>query len=168
MLKHVALYGLLGGVLIAVLRWVEYRWLIVDHSMSLYGGVIALIFAALGLWLGARRARQYEDDRVAPDSPKLLAGLAQTDVSAPPDGSDGVAARAAPNAPFPANDLGITPRELEMLALIAAGLSNKEIAARAFVSENTVKTHLSRVFDKLGAKRRTQAVQRAKQLRLIA
>jgi ATP/maltotriose-dependent transcriptional regulator MalT len=63
--------------------------------------------------------------------------------------------------------LGITPRELEILELIAAGLSNKEIAARAFVSENTVKTHSSRVFEKLGARRRTQAVQLAKELRLI-
>ena len=63
--------------------------------------------------------------------------------------------------------LGITPRELEILELIAAGLSNKEIAERVFVSENTVKTHLSRVFDKLGARRRTQAVQLGKALRLI-
>jgi len=63
--------------------------------------------------------------------------------------------------------LGITPRELEILELIAQGLSNKEIAARAFVSENTVKTHSSRVFDKLGARRRTQAVQLGKELRLI-
>jgi ATP/maltotriose-dependent transcriptional regulator MalT len=63
--------------------------------------------------------------------------------------------------------LGITPRELEILELIAEGLSNREIAARVSVSENTVKTHSSRVFDKLGARRRTQAVQLAKALRLI-
>ena len=53
--------------------------------------------------------------------------------------------------------LGITPRGLEILELIAEGLSNKEIATRVFLSENTVKTHLSCVFDKLGARRRTQA-----------
>ena len=63
--------------------------------------------------------------------------------------------------------LGLTPRELEILALIAEGLSNREIAERAYVSENTVKTHSSRIFDKLGARRRTQAVQRGKELRLI-
>ena len=63
--------------------------------------------------------------------------------------------------------LGITPRELEILELIAQGLSNREIAEKLFVSENTVKTHSSRVFDKLGAKRRTQAVQLGKELRLI-
>ena len=64
--------------------------------------------------------------------------------------------------------LGITPRELEVLQLIAEGLSNKEMAERLFVSENTVKTHTSRVFDKLGASRRTQAVQIAKSQGLIA
>jgi ATP/maltotriose-dependent transcriptional regulator MalT len=64
-------------------------------------------------------------------------------------------------------ELAITPRELEILGLIAAGLSNREIAERLFVSENTVKTHSSRVFDKLGAKRRTQAVQLGKEARLI-
>ena len=63
--------------------------------------------------------------------------------------------------------LRITPRELEILELIADGLSNREIAEKLFVSENTVKTHSSRVFDKLGAKRRTQAVQLGKVLRLI-
>ena len=68
----------------------------------------------------------------------------------------------------PAVSTELTPREREVLIQIAEGLSNKEIAAREFVSENTVKTHLSRVFDKLGAKRRTQAVQLAKQMRLIA
>jgi two-component system, NarL family, response regulator LiaR len=63
--------------------------------------------------------------------------------------------------------LGITARELEILALIARGLSNREIATQLFVSENTVKTHCSRAFDKLGAARRTQAVQRGKELGLL-
>ena len=64
-------------------------------------------------------------------------------------------------------ELQITPRELEMLGLIAEGLSNKEIAEKAFVSENTVKTHVSRLFGKLGARRRTEAVQIGKGSRLI-
>lgn len=74
--------------------------------------------------------------------------------------------------PFAVNEarlreLGITPREREILELIATGLSNREIAERLFVSENTVKTHSSRLFDKLSAKRRTQAVQIGKELGLI-
>ena len=75
-------------------------------------------------------------------------------------------------APFVPNTarqqtLGITARELEILALIARGLSNREIAMQLFVSENTVKTHCARAFDKLGAARRTQAVQRGKELGLL-
>ena len=75
-------------------------------------------------------------------------------------------------APFSLNeqrlkDLGITKRELEILELIAQGMSNREIAEKLFVSENTVKTHSSRLFDKLGAKRRTQAVQIGKEMGLI-
>ena len=64
-------------------------------------------------------------------------------------------------------NLGITKRELEILELIAQGLSNREIAEKLFVSENTVKTHSSRLFDKLSAKRRTQAVQIGKEMGLI-
>ena len=73
----------------------------------------------------------------------------------------------APFAPNTAQQqaLGITAREMEILALVARGLSNREIAAQLFVSENTVKTHCSRAFDKLGAARRTQAVQRGKELK---
>ena len=79
---------------------------------------------------------------------------------------------AQPAEPFVVDEerlsqLSITARELEILGLIASGLSNKEIADRLFVSENTVKTHSSRLFDKLGAKRRTQAVQIGKSARLI-
>jgi len=64
-------------------------------------------------------------------------------------------------------ELGLTPRELDILEAVAAGLSNREIAERLFVSENTVKTHAARVFSKLSAKRRTQAVQLAKEACLI-
>ena len=64
-------------------------------------------------------------------------------------------------------ELGVTPRELEILGLIAQGLSNREIAEKLFVSENTVKTHSSRLFDKLSAKRRTQAVQIGKEFGLL-
>jgi DNA-binding CsgD family transcriptional regulator len=145
MRKHILLYGLLGGVLIAGLQLIEYRWLVVAHSVEIYGGLVAAIFSGLGIWLGLRLTR-----RRAP--------VVVREVTAP--------------ASFVRDErklesLGITPRELEILELIARGLSNKEIAARVTVTENTVKTHTSRVFDKLGARRRTQAVQLGKELRLI-
>ena len=80
---------------------------------------------------------------------------------------------AAPKpAPFDGNpkavaSLGLSPRELVVLKELAAGRSNKEIARRLEVSPNTVKTHLARVYEKLGAERRTDAVNRARELGII-
>ena len=151
MRKTTLLFGLLGGALIALLKLIEYRFLVVEHSLEIYGGLVALVFSALGVWLG----------------PQAHSGARQTDVGARRRNGAGdrgvfVVDRMRLEA------LGITPREHEILGLIAAGLSNREIAERLFVSENTVKTHSSRLFDKLQAKRRTQAVQRAKEAGLIA
>jgi DNA-binding CsgD family transcriptional regulator len=147
MKRHVLLYGLLGGVLITLLKWSEYRFLVVEHSLEVYGGLVAVTFAAVGIWLGLKLTRPRETV-VVMEYPVRVEG------------------------PFTLNtskleELSITPRELEILRLIADGLSNREIADKLFVSENTVKTHSSRVFDKLGARRRTQAVQLGKQFGLI-
>jgi NarL family two-component system response regulator LiaR len=147
MRKHVLLYGLLGGVLIAGLKLVEYRWLVVEYRVEIYGGIVAVVFASVGIWLGLKLTRNTETVVVR-----------EVMVPAPVDFVRDQGKLSA---------LGITPREQEVLQLIAQGLSNKEIAERVFVSENTVKTHLSRVFDKLGARRRTQAVQLGKEMRLI-
>ncbi|HMH86024.1 MAG TPA: response regulator transcription factor [Gemmatimonadaceae bacterium] len=147
MRRHVLLYGLLAGVLIAALRLIEYRWLVLEHSVEIYGGLVAAVFATLGIWLGLRLTRHTETVVVR-----------EVEVPAPVN---------FVRDQSKVDSLGITPRELEVLELIAAGLSNKEIAERVYVSENTVKTHSSRVFDKLGARRRTQAVQLGKELRLI-
>jgi DNA-binding CsgD family transcriptional regulator len=147
MRKAVLLYGLLGGVLIAALKIIEYRWLVVEHSLEIYGGLVAAVFASVGIWLGHRLTRR-------PETVVVREVMVEAPVNFARDQGK-------------VESLGITPRELEILELIAAGLSNKEIAARVFVSENTVKTHSSRVFDKLGARRRTQAVQRGRELRLI-
>jgi len=145
--RDILLYGLCGGVLIAVLKLTEYRFLVVEHSVEIYGALVAVLFAGLGIWLGQTLTRKKSaviiKEVPAPVTSPFVAG--ETRVS----------------------QLGITPRELEILGLIATGLSNREIAGRLFVSENTVKTHSSRLFDKLGAKRRTQAVQIGKTARLI-
>jgi DNA-binding CsgD family transcriptional regulator len=146
MKKTVLLYGLLGGVLIAGLKLIEYRFLVVEHSLEIYGGLVALLFSILGIWLGLKLTKTRET-------------IIVKEVPAP----------TGPFAPDTARlaQLGITPREHEILQLIAAGLSNREIAEKLFVSENTVKTHSGRLFDKLQARRRTQAVQIAKEARLI-
>ncbi|HEU5183318.1 MAG TPA: helix-turn-helix transcriptional regulator [Gemmatimonadaceae bacterium] len=143
MKQHVFLYGLIGGVFVVVLRLIEYRYLVIEHSIEIYGGLVAAVFAGVGIWIGLRLTR------------------ARTTVV------ETVVVREVPvpvREPFVRDDaavavLGITPRELGILELIAVGLSTKEIAERIFVSENTVRTHASRLFDNLGAKRRRQAVQ---------
>ncbi len=151
MKKHILIYGLIyglcGGLLILALRLIEYRFLVIEHSVEIYGGLIALLFALLGGWLGLKLTKNKE-----------VVVLKEVLVSN--------------SAPFALNqerlrELSITPRELQILELIAKGLSNREIAEKLFVSESTVKTHSSRVFDKLSAKRRTQAVQIGKDFGLI-
>jgi len=146
-LRDILIYGVSGGVLIVLLKLTEYRFLVVEHSIEFYVALIAALLAGLGIWLGLTLTKK---------QPSTLFN----EIPAPAAG------------PFVADEsrltqLGITARELEILGLIAAGLSNREIAARLFVSENTVKTHSSRLFDKLGAKRRTQAVQIGRTARLI-
>jgi NarL family two-component system response regulator LiaR len=157
MKRHVLIYGLIAGVLIAALNLIQYRYLVVEHSVEIYGGLIAAVFSAVGIWLGLRitaRRQPTASDTISEPS------FAQR------------AATSAQGQPFLPDEkrlenLRITPRELEILNLIAQGMSNREIADKLFVSENTVKTHSSRVFDKLGAKRRTQAVQLGKELGLL-
>ena len=153
MKKTVLGYGILAGVLIALLKLVEYRYLVVEHSLEIYGGIIAAMFAALGIWLGLKLTKT----RVVTREVHVPI---EVRVPIPVDG------------PFQRNEkrleeLGITARELEILEAMAAGLSNREIAERLFVSENTVKTHANRLFTKLSAQRRTQAVQLAKEAGLI-
>ena len=147
MKRHILIYGLVGGLLILLLKVIEYRFLVLEHSIEIYGGLIAALFAGLGVWLGLKLTRKKE---------KVI--IKEVRIAAPER--------------FTLNqsrlqELGITPRELEILELIARGLSNREIAEQLFVSENTVKTHSSRLFDKLSARRRTQAVQLGKEFGLI-
>jgi DNA-binding CsgD family transcriptional regulator len=147
MKRHVLIFGLVGGVLITALQWTEFQFLVIEHSIEIYGGLIAAIFAAFGIWLGIKltKTRQkivIQEVRIAAVAPFVRDEKKR-------------------------DDLGITRRELEILELVAQGMSNREIATQLFVSENTVKTHCARAFDKLGAARRTQAVQRGKELGLL-
>src|SRR5262249_32686037 len=131
---HGLIYGLCGGVLILVLKLIEFRFLVIEHSIEIYGGLVAALFAGLGISLGLKLTKK--EEVVVVKEVKVPAtdtfSLNQDKV----------------------RELGVTPRELEILELIAKGMSNREIADTLFVSENTVKTHSSRLFDKLSAKRR--------------
>ena len=152
MRKQVLIFGLVGGVLVTLLQWTEFHFVVLEHSVAIYGVLIAVLFAGAGIWLGTRLIvpRQRVVERIV-------------EVAVP---------TAAPSSNFAASGgtrerLGLTRRELEILEHVARGLSNREIGETLFVSENTVKTHCSRVFDKLGARRRTEAVQRGKELGLL-
>jgi len=135
--SHLALYAALLAVGTLLLQWLDYQRLVRSNASLLYDGLLATAFLGLGLWLGMR----------------LLARRPE-----PTEGEGNPQAQAA---------LGISARELEVLHEIAAGHSNKEIAARLHVSPNTVKTHVARLLEKLGAKRRTDALRRARELGLM-
>jgi DNA-binding CsgD family transcriptional regulator len=146
-LKRVLLYGAAGGALIALLKLIEYKHFVQAYPSELYGALIAVLFTVLGLYAGLRSTRGKEvvvvrEVRVRDDAPFAL-------------------------DPARLKELGITPREHEILCLIAEGLSNREIGEKLFVSENTVKTHSSRLFDKMSVNRRVQAVQKGRELGLI-
>ena len=158
-MRRVIVYGLLGGVLVALLKVFEYQYLVHTYPGEIYGGLVAVVFAAVGIWLGLRwrRAHQVVAIKEVPVEVPAPAAAATSETAGQPFVADlSQLAR-----------LGITQREFEILRLIAEGLSNREIGERAFIAENTVKTHSSRLFEKLGVSRRVQAVQRARELRLI-
>ncbi|HEY2678816.1 MAG TPA: LuxR C-terminal-related transcriptional regulator [Steroidobacteraceae bacterium] len=138
MWKRAAIYGALLAAGTLSLQWLDYLRLARMHSGDIYIFLIAAAFLALGIFVGAR-----------------VLGAAP-----PPANFDGnPKARAA---------LGISASEMTVLQEIAAGRSNKEIAARLKISPNTVKTHAARLFEKLGAKRRTDAVKKARELGIVS
>jgi NarL family two-component system response regulator LiaR len=147
MRKQVLIFGLVGGVLITLLQLTEFHFIVLEHSVAIYGVLIAILFAGAGIWFGTRLLAPRE---------RIVEIPIPIDPASDPALDDSARER-----------LGITPREMEVLQLAARGLSNREIGETLFVSENTVKTHCSRAFDKLGARRRTEAVKRSKELGLL-
>lgn len=128
--------------LIFLLKFLQYRYFVHDLSLEFYLGLIAVLCTGVGIWAGLRltRPKKILVPVVTSDFKLNEALLAQT---------------------------GVSRREYDVLELMARGLSNQEIGDKLFVSLNTVKTHTSSLFVKLNAKRRTQAIQNAKELGLI-
>ena len=148
MKKKILLYGLALGLLTILLKFLEYKIFISDHVIDIYIGAIAVLFTAVGIWTGLKLTGKKE-----------VTVIKEVPVMVDRDN-------------FVLNETllkqtGISKREYEVLELIASGLSNQEIADRLFVSLNTVKTHSSRLFEKLEASRRTQAIEKAKSLGLL-
>jgi NarL family two-component system response regulator LiaR len=147
--RSLIIYGISLAVLLFLMKWLEWRFIVVDHALEIYAGSIALLFTLLGIWLALKLSK-----------PKTNTVFVEKQVII------------KSNTEFildenELNRLGLSKRELEVLQLMAEGLSNHEIASRLFVSLNTVKTHSSKVFEKMEVQRRTQAVDKAKKLSLI-
>jgi DNA-binding CsgD family transcriptional regulator len=139
MRRTILIYGIALAALIGLLKAIEYHFFIHDLSLEFYLGSVAVFFAGIGIWMGLRLTRK----KVVLASPDFK--LDESELQR----------------------LGISKREYEVLELIAQGLSNQEIAEKLFVSLNTVKTHSSNLFMKLDARRRTEAIRRAKELQLL-
>lgn len=137
MKRTIVLYSLAMAVVVLGLQWLDYQYTIRAFSFEIYIVLIAVLFAALGVWVGLRLATR-----------------------------TGSATFEQPNARA-MDYLGISAREYEVLELLAHGCSNKEIAERLFVSPNTVKTHLAHLYDKLQVSRRTQAIRKAQTLEIL-
>jgi NarL family two-component system response regulator LiaR len=146
--KQIIIYGIALAVLIFLLKWLETRFIIIDHQLDIYIGIIAVIFTGLGIWL-ALKLRKPKVQTVVIEKEIFTV---RTDFSI---------------AQNELRRLNLSKRELEVLQLMADGLSNQEIATRLFVSLNTVKTHSAQIFEKMEVKRRTQAVDMAKRLSII-
>ena len=141
MKKTVIIYGLLLSLIIILLRILKYRFFLRDISLEIYLGIVALIFTAIGIWSGLKIINRKSTDSfhntIVIPDQKMI------------------------------KKVGISDREYEVLTLMAIGLSNQEIANKLFVSLPTVKTHSSNLYGKLDVQRRTQAIQKARNLNLL-
>lgn len=141
------LYGLSMAAVLLLLKLLETHLLVLNYRLELFIAAIAIVFTVLGIWLSLNLVKP---KTVVVEKEVILAQAGPSEVNQ-----------------HLIDQLGISKRELEVLQLMAAGLSNEEIANRLFVSLNTVKTHSSNLFVKLEVKRRTQAAEKAKRLRII-
>jgi DNA-binding CsgD family transcriptional regulator len=132
-------YGLALAILVFLLKYLEYRLIVRDLSVEFYVAIVAIFFTAIGIWVGLRLTQR----KVVIVGPKFNLNVIEL------------------------QRLRISKREYDVLELMAKGFSNQEIADKLFVSLNTIKTHSSNLFMKLEVSRRTQAIQKAKELRLI-
>lgn len=137
MARLVILYAIALALAVTGLEWLQYRYVTRAFSTEIYIVLLAAGFVGLGLWAGHRLTR-----------------------------------RRAPQPAFERNDaairsLGLTPRECELLDLLASGQSTKEMARQLGISPNTAKTHLASIYEKLAVQRRIQAIHKARELALI-
>ncbi len=147
-IKQIVLYGAALGTLLILLKLLEFNLVIRSNVFEVYAGIVAVIFCAVGIWVGLKYAR------INPGKTNKIIVEVQGKENWQVDEKM-------------INELGISKREYEVLELIAKGHTNQEVADKLFVSPNTIKTHLANLFAKLDVNRRTQAIQRAKELNIL-
>jgi DNA-binding CsgD family transcriptional regulator len=151
--KLVIVYAASMVLLLLLLQVMQYKLLLINHSYEIYILCIALLFTGLGIWLALKLMKpQKEIQTIIVEKNIYRKELTEADKAV---------------AELEKQKLGLSSRELEVLQLMAQGLSNREIADQLFLSVPTVKTHTSNLFFKMDVKRRTQAIEKARQLRLI-
>jgi DNA-binding CsgD family transcriptional regulator len=147
--RETLIYAASMAVLLFLFKWLEARFIIYDYRLELFIGAIALVFTFLGIWLALKLVKPKVETRIVEKEIYIehtpVKEINKQEIE----------------------KLGISKREMDVLGLMAMGLSNEEIAEKLFVSLNTVKTHSSNIFLKLDVKRRTQAVEKAKRLNII-
>jgi ATP/maltotriose-dependent transcriptional regulator MalT len=165
MKKTLLTYGLFLGIISIILKTTEYWFWVKLNTFDLYGILLALIFLGVGLWLGSRFTGKNRQ------SNSLTAENSENTYGTSRESREGILntekAAILIDEKAPEN-LGISKREYEVLALLGTGMSNQEIADALFISQNTVKTHTSRLFEKLEVKNRTQAILKSKELGIIS
>lgn len=146
--RYYLLYGVFMAVLIFILKWLQWKFLITDNSFEMYVGLIALFFTLLGIWVATQLTRKsqtvvIEKEVYLPQPDKF--GINETELE----------------------KLNLSNREYDVLQLVAKGYSNADIAEKLFLSLSTVKTHVSNIYVKMDVKRRGQAIDKARRLRLV-
>ena len=138
------------ALVLLLLKVMEAHFIVFNYRLDFFIGAIAIVFTVLGVWLALKLVK-----------PKVVTQIIEKEVYI--ENQDEIEINEKEIA-----ELGISKRELDVLNLMAQGLSNEEIAGKLFISLNTVKTHSSNLFVKLDVKRRIQAVEKAKRLKIIS
>ncbi|WP_277014728.1 response regulator transcription factor [Flavobacterium lindanitolerans] len=146
--KSTMLYGIFLALLLFLMKWLEFRFMVINHTLEIYIGLIAIVFTALGIWLALKLTKPKKETII------IEKEIYVSDTEFIQDRNQ-------------LEKLNLSKREMEVLELIAQGCSNQEIASQLFVSLPTIKSHSSKLFEKLDVNRRTQAVEKAKRLKLI-
>lgn len=146
--KELISYAIAMAILLLLLRLLEYKFLVLEYKIEIYAGIIAIIFLLIGIWIANKVTKPKVETVVVEKEVKIFQDNFSVNTEA-------------------IETLKISSRELEVLQLMAKGLSNQEIADALFVSLHTIKTHNANLFEKLDVKRRTQAVEVAKKLQII-